>query len=337
MLCIPERESTAQLPKVTLTLKYEPVPHNGPGFSNLMKSAIAFLFDSTLKKHPHIRGQSEDSHLWYLRDHKQKTLLTNSNYPDFDQEMIELEQGAKRRPQADIELREGTVLHWSYDEHSFEGVYYRFKVVKRAPYNAAVDGELLPRCEAAAERSEFSLAEKLESDNYRRQREALAHGGRLIFFSRGHYRRTRRDGGDGMRDLPSRGWSCHETAAMSLLIEAGVGFMKAWKTFLQYAFLDRSEAATSNKYYATKKHAAPLVDPSTASKATRLAKAFRFLESIREGMLNTESIAYLEGLSAKAWSDFHRYEEYTRLLHKRGDELTEEDMERQEELEDKIF
>lgn len=49
LLCIPERESTAQLPKVTLTLKYEPVPPNGPGFINFMKSAIAFLFDSTLK------------------------------------------------------------------------------------------------------------------------------------------------------------------------------------------------------------------------------------------------------------------------------------------------
>ena len=126
---------------------------------------------------------------------------------------------------------------------------------------------------------------------------------------------------------------------MSLLIRAGLGFKKAWKDIMQFALLSRSEAATSNKFYALKKPPA-CVCPEACSaeqKKKLLSQAFSLLRFERENALTNESIATLEGMEARATASYLRWKEFDGLQYSRDEELTEEQRQRKRELYSRLF
>ena len=79
-----------------------------------------------------------------------------------------------------------------------------------------------------------------------------------------------------------------ELEGMKCLIAAEVGFKAAWKDLLQYAFLSRSKAATSNKYYELKKIMSPISPSSNVQKDVLRRKAFGKLFTCREDCFTHE-------------------------------------------------
>lgn len=323
--CRPVRHCSSTLPAVSISLK------QGPG---VVSELVKYLFDSKLEA---LTGQRDESHLWYVRDNEcRRTLLSNNSHPLGDETWFDDEESEKsddENHKIDLDhLKEGDSMQFSYDEHSGRPIFYKFTVVSVAPL---VDpDEVLPRCTVPASRSEFTQAEKKESESYRNRREELAQGGRLICFSRSRYRRGKEDG---IFDLPAEGWGIDELEGMKCLIAAEVGFKAAWKDLLQHAFLSRSKAATSNKYYELKKIMSPISPTSNAQKDVLRRKAFGKLLTCREDCFARMSVAVMEGLSAKAWAQFHKWDEIYKLMGKRNDELTEEQRKRKSELFDKHF
>jgi len=318
--CRPLRHCVGSFPTVSISLK------QGPG---VVSRLVRHLFDSKLEA---LTGERDESHLWCIRDDEcRRTLLSNDSRPAggawFDDEESRESQDANQQTLDLDHLEKGDSMHLSYDEHSHRPIFYKFTVDSIAPL--VNPDEELPRCTVPASRREFTQAEKQESESYRRRREELARSGRLVCFSRNLYLQGK---GDGMTDLPLEGWRMHELESMECLIKAEVGFKAAWKDFLQHAFLSRSEAAASKKYYETKKTLTPVSPTSNAQKDILRARAFKVLLACREDVLTRMSIATLEASSANAWAEYRKWDEIYKLINKRDNELTEEQRKRKSEL-----
>ena len=310
--CRPIGRCVDSFPNVTVSLK------EGPG---VIKTLVKYLFDSKLTK---CIGETEDSHIWYVRKgENRRTLICSYPYAESD-DSHEEDEAERMDPD---KLVEGNEMYFSYDEHSGRPVEYKFVVLKRAPL--VNPDEELPRATTTAPRSDFTQAEKTESEAYRRRREELSRGGRLVFFSRS---RAYRERGNGISELPAEDWSDYELNSMMFLIKAGVGFKAAWKDLLQYALLSRSEAATSNKFYSVKKNLTPVAVATDAQKERLRQSAFNNLLALREDSLTRTSVAVLEGMFAKAWASFHSWDEFRQLSQMRNDELTEDQRQRRSAL-----
>ena len=316
--CRPFRGCEDSFPILTVCLKQGP---------NAVKQLVKYLFESSLEK---LTGEKLTSHLWFIRDEWNRRLLLCSDDivdDDFGGGCSDSDED-DNYPHIDVDnLEVGDVLHFSYDEHSHRPVFYKFTLTKVSP--TLDPEEVFPRYSTVAARSELTQAEKVESGKYRQRREELARAGRLIAFSRSNALKT---GGDGMVQLPDEEWGRDELQSISLLIKAGMGFKAAWKNLLQYALLTRSEAATSNKFYGVKRSLRPIAGTTDAQKEELRKKAVNLLLARREDTLTQTTIEDLEGLAAKAWSSFHKWDEFRQLMNTRDGELTEEQRQRKSVL-----
>lgn len=99
-------------------------------------------------------------------------------------------------------------------------------------------------------------------------------------------------------------WGHQEKQALSYLINAGVGFSKAWNQYLQHTLLFRSKGSTTGMYYQTKKRSAKYCDVS--AREQRLHDAKRVLRNVRKQCLATPlrfaQVSNREEWQAAVWS-----------------------------------
>jgi len=139
----------------------------------------------------------------------------------------------------------------------------------------------------AAEAVEFTAEEKAESIAYRQRRNELSQAGRLVEFSRRQKK---------LIPLASPVWNGDESWIMQRLQAAGLGFKQAWRDFLQYAFLTRSEASTSNVWYQIKKCVNIIVATTAESKLHEKQRAFVQLKRMRNDVFEPGSLDSIPAL-----------------------------------------
>jgi len=95
--------------------------------------------------------------------------------------------------------------------------------------------------------------------------------------------------------LPSPEWTTAEEEAIIMLFRHGLKFKKTWSLYLKHAMLNRTEAATSGKFYALKKREAELDNYHGVKHWTydtplssSLERAIALLRGIRVKNLNTQ-------------------------------------------------